>query len=141
VPLLLSEDQVLIADTARPFLIERGGVRHLRALRDANDATAFSRELWAEFSAMGFSGALVPESEGGSGLGHVEAGIILEEIGRSLTPSPFLTTAVGAVTALAAASAEQRRRWVPSVVPSTRDRATAPSGSRSRPRAPATGSA
>ena len=115
-PLLLSEDQVLIADTARPFVAERGGVRHLRALRDANDATAFSRELWAEFGAMGFAGALVPESDGGSGLGHVEAGIILEEIGRNLTPSPFLTTAVGAVTALAAASAEQRRRWAPGVV-------------------------
>jgi len=116
VPLLLSDDQVLLADTARPFVAERGGVRHLRALRDANDATAFSRELWAEFGAMGFAGALVPESEGGSGLGHVEAGIILEEIGRNLTPSPFLTTAVGAVTALAAASVEQRRRWAPGVV-------------------------
>jgi alkylation response protein AidB-like acyl-CoA dehydrogenase len=116
VPLLLSDDQILLADTARPFLAERGGVRHLRALRDANDATAFSRELWAEFGAMGFAGALVPESEGGCGLGHVEAGIILEEIGRSLTPSPFLTTAVGAVTALTAASAEQSRRWAPDVV-------------------------
>jgi len=116
VPLLLSDDQVLLADTARPFVAERGGVRHLRALRDANDATAFSRELWAEFGAMGFAGALVPESDGGSGLGHVEAGIILEEIGRNLTPSPFLTTAVGAVTALAAASAEQSRRWAPGVV-------------------------
>ena len=115
-PLLLSDDQVLLADTARPFVAERGGVRHLRALRDANDATAFSRELWGEFGAMGFAGALVPESDGGSGLGHVEAGIILEEIGRSLTPSPFLTTAVGAVTALAAASAEQRQRWAPGVV-------------------------
>ena len=115
-PLLLSDDQALLADTARPFVAERGGVRHLRALRDANDATAFSRELWAEFGAMGFAGALVPESDGGSGLGHVEAGIILEEIGRNLTPSPFLTTAVGAVTALAAANAEQRRRWAAGVV-------------------------
>ena len=94
-PLLLSDDQILLADTARPFLAERGGVRHLRALRDANDATSFSRELWAEFGAMGFAGALVPESEGGSGLGHVEAGIILEEIGRSLTPSPRTDRAQG----------------------------------------------
>ena len=60
-----------------------------------NDPTGFSRELWGAFGEMGFAGVLVPEAEGGSGLGHVEAGIILEEIGRSLTPSPFLTTAVG----------------------------------------------
>ena len=36
----------------------------------------------------------------GSGLGHVEAGVVLEEIGRNLSPSPFLATAVAAVEAL-----------------------------------------
>ena len=33
-------------------------------------------------------------------MGHVEAGIVLEEIGRNLTPSPFLTSSVLAATAL-----------------------------------------
>ncbi len=115
-PLLLTEDQTLLVDSARPFLAERGGVRQLRALRDANDPTGFSRELWAGFGEMGFAGALAPEAQGGSGLGAVEAGILLEEIGRSLTPSPFLSTAVGAVTALAGASAEQRGRFLPGIV-------------------------
>ena len=133
-PLLLTEDQVLLADSARPFLAEKGGVRHLRALRDAEDATGFSRELWAEFGAMGFTGALVPESEGGSGLGHVEAGILLEEIGRSLTPSPFLSTAVGAVTAMAAASSEQRGRFLPGILAGTTVAALAvDEGARHRP--------
>ncbi len=133
-PLLLTEDQVLLADSARPFLAEKGGVRHLRALRDAEDATGFSRELWAEFGAMGFTGALVPEFEGGSGLGHVEAGILLEEIGRSLTPSPFLSTAVGAVTAMAAASSEQRGRFLPGILAGTTVAALAvDEGARHRP--------
>jgi alkylation response protein AidB-like acyl-CoA dehydrogenase len=134
VPLLLTDDQVLLADSARPFLTQKGGVRCLRALRDASDATGFSRELWAEFGAMGFTGALIPESEGGSGLGHVEVGIILEEIGRSLTPSPFLSTAVGAATALAAASSEQRGRFLPGVVAGTTIAALAiDEGARHRP--------
>jgi alkylation response protein AidB-like acyl-CoA dehydrogenase len=43
----------------------------------------------------------------------VEAGIVLEEIGRNLTPSPFLATAVGAVTALRGSAAASR--WLPDI--------------------------
>ena len=62
---------------------------------------------------MGFTGILIDEADGGLGLGAVEAGIVLEEIGRNLTPSPFLSTAVGAVTALKHGSAAQRGIWLP----------------------------
>ena len=115
-PLYLNDDQAMLADTARPFLAEQAGVGHLRALRDANDPTGLSRELWARFAEMGFTGVLADEAGGGLGLGHVEAGIILEEIGRTLTPSPFLSTSVGAVTALTSAGAGLRGRWLPGIV-------------------------
>lgn len=49
---------------------------------------------------MGFAGLLVPEEFGGSGLGAVEAGVVMEEIGRTLMPSPFLSTGVLAASAL-----------------------------------------
>src|SRR5579863_807852 len=49
---------------------------------------------------MGFCGVLVPEDLGGSGLGYVEAGVVMEEIGRNLTPSPFLSTSIVGATAL-----------------------------------------
>ncbi len=52
---------------------------------------------------------LIDEADGGLGLGAVEAGIVLEEIGRNLTPSPFLSTAVGAVTALKGGSPTSAR--------------------------------
>ncbi len=114
-PLYHSEDQAMLADTVRPFLAEQAPVKHLRALRDTNDATGFSRDLWKQFAEMGFTGVLVPEENGGLGLGHVEAGIILEEIGRNLTPSPFLATAVAAVEALKAGSSELRDHWLPKI--------------------------
>ena len=110
-PLYLNEDQTMLRDTARPFLAEQG-VAHLRRLRDRRDETGFSRDLWRSFAEMGFTGVMVPEADGGLGLGHVEAGIVLEEIGRNLTPSPFLTTAVAAVEALKAADPELRQRWL-----------------------------
>ena len=115
-PLYLNDDQVMLADTARPFLAEQAPVSHMRALRDADDPMGLSRELWARFAEMGFTGVLADEADGGLGLGHVEAGIILEEIGRNLTPSPFLSTSVGAVTALKSADAGLRGRWLPGIV-------------------------
>ena len=63
---------------------------------------------------MGFTGILIGEDQGGLGLGHVEAGIVLEEIGRNLSPSPFLTTAVAAVKALEGTA--HADRWFPGIV-------------------------
>ena len=115
-PLFLNDDQAMLVDTARPFMAEQGPVRHMRALRDAGDPTGFSRDLWKSFAEMGFAGMLAAEADGGLALGQVEAGIVLEEIGRNLTPSPFLSTAVGAVTALTGADAAQRERWLPGII-------------------------
>ena len=114
-PMFLSDEQAMLRDTARPFMAEQAPISHMRALRDAADTTGFSPDLWQRFADMGFTGILVPEADGGLGLGHVEAGLVLEEIGRNLTPSPFLATAVGAVTALAEGSAAQRQRWLPAI--------------------------
>ena len=99
-PLYLNEEQVQLQDTARGFIAEHAPVKHMRALRDANDQTGFSRDLWKQFAELGLTGILIGEEDGGLGLGHVEAGVVLEEIGRNLSPSPFLATAVAAVEAL-----------------------------------------
>lgn len=99
-PLYLTDEQTMLRDTARDFVADAAPVKHLRALRDAKDATGFSRDLWKQFAELGFTGVLIGEEDGGLGLGHVEAGVVLEEIGRNLSPSPFLTTAVAAVEAL-----------------------------------------
>jgi alkylation response protein AidB-like acyl-CoA dehydrogenase len=115
-PLLLNDNQVMLRDTARPFLAKQAPVSHLRALRDSNDPKGFSRDLWSEFAAMGFTGILFSEDDGGLGLGHVEAGVVLEEIGRNLTPSPFLSTAIGAGAALAEAGADLKARWLPPIL-------------------------
>ncbi|MEP9360729.1 acyl-CoA dehydrogenase family protein [Sphingomonas sp. KR3-1] len=113
-PLYLNDDQTMLRDTAKDFVASEAPVAHMRALRDADDATGFSRPLWKQFAEMGFTGILIPEGEGGLGLGHVEAGILLEEIGRNLTPSPFLATAVAAVEALKGTAAAAI--WYPSIL-------------------------
>jgi alkylation response protein AidB-like acyl-CoA dehydrogenase len=113
-PLFLNDEQTMLRDTAKDFVAEHAPVGHMRALRDADDQTGFSRELWKQFAEMGFTGMLIGEEQGGLGLGHVEAGVVLEEIGRNLSPSPFLTTAVAAVAALKGSA--QAERWFPGII-------------------------
>src|SRR6266478_10143940 len=114
--LVLTEEQSMLRDSARGLINDKAPVSHLRHLRDSKEATGFSRELWATFAEMGFAGLLVPEEFGGSGLGCVEAGIVMEEIGRTLMPSPFLSTAVVAASALArGGSAAQKSEHLPKI--------------------------
>ncbi|MGB3797913.1 MAG: acyl-CoA dehydrogenase family protein [Alteraurantiacibacter sp.] len=114
--LFLTDDQETLADTVRPYIGDQAPVSHLRSLRDTDEPAGFSRDLWRQFGEMGFTGILVDEGDGGLGLGHVEAGIVLEEIGRNLTPSPFIGTAVGAVEALFFADTKLRQAWLPGIV-------------------------
>jgi alkylation response protein AidB-like acyl-CoA dehydrogenase len=114
--LVLTEEQSMLRDSARGLISDKAPVSHLRQLRDSKDATGFSRDLWRAFAEMGFSGLLVPEDFGGSGLGCVEAGVVMEEIGRTLMPSPFLATGVLAASALArGGSAAQKSEYLPKI--------------------------
>jgi len=114
--LVLTEEQSMLRDSARGLISDKAPVAHLRSLRDAKDATGFSRELWKIFAEMGFTGLLVPEEFGGSGLGCVEAGIVMEEIGRSLMPSPFLATGVLAASVLSrGGNAAQKQLHLPKI--------------------------
>jgi alkylation response protein AidB-like acyl-CoA dehydrogenase len=114
--LVLTEEQSMLRDSARGLISDKAPVSHLRQLRDGKDATGFSRDLWRAFVEMGFSGLLVPEQFGGSGLGCVEAGVVMEEIGRTLMPSPFLSTAVLAASTLSRGGSDaQKSQYLPKI--------------------------
>ncbi len=112
----LNEDQSMLRDSARTFMTSEAPVAHFRKFRDMACKDGFSHDLWKQFADMGFTGILIPEAEGGLGMGHIEAGIVLEEIGRNLSPSPFLSTSIGAVEALKSADKALRDRWYPVIL-------------------------
>ncbi|ETR78137.1 acyl-CoA dehydrogenase [Afipia sp. P52-10] len=114
--LVLNEEQTLLRDSARSLITDKAPVSHFRALRDNKDKDGFSRDLWKTFAEMGFTGLLVPEEFGGSGLGCVEAGIVAEEIGHTLLPSPFLASSVlTASTLVRGGSKAQKSEYLPKV--------------------------
>ncbi|NNC51450.1 MAG: acyl-CoA dehydrogenase family protein, partial [Erythrobacter sp.] len=116
-PLYYDDDQAMLAETAQAFMSEEGAIaKQLRHWRDRDCKDGFGHGLWKQFAEMGFTGMLVDEDDGGLGMGHVEAGIVLENIGRNLTPSPFLSSSVLAATALKHGSDDVRGRWLPGLI-------------------------
>jgi alkylation response protein AidB-like acyl-CoA dehydrogenase len=113
---VLTEEQESIRRTAKSFIGERAPVAHLRALRDARDAVGFSRDLWKEMATLGFAGMAIPEAYGGAGLGFAELGLVLTECGRTLAPTPLISTVLlGASALLLGGTAEQRQAVLPAV--------------------------
>jgi len=112
--LVLTEDQELIAKTAADFVKEKSPVARMRALRDANDATGFSRALWKEMAELGWVGLAFPENLGGAGLGFAELAVVLEELGKTLAPEPFLgTVLMGGQALLLGGNEAQQQAWLP----------------------------
>jgi alkylation response protein AidB-like acyl-CoA dehydrogenase len=52
---------------------------------------------------------LADEEHGGTGTGMVDAAVVLEELGRAVTPSPYLSSAIGAVSLVAGVGAPDAR--------------------------------
>ncbi len=114
--LILSEEQEFLRDTVREFVQANAPVTALRALRDSQDPDGFSRELWKEMAELGWVGAALPEDLGGAGLGFAELGIVLEECGRTLAASPYLSTAVLGASALELAGTDaQKKELIPEI--------------------------
>jgi alkylation response protein AidB-like acyl-CoA dehydrogenase len=112
---LLTDDQKMLQETAASFLAEEGSIaKQLRHWRDIACKDGFGHGLWKQFAELGLTGICIPESHGGLGLGATEAALLLEEIGRNLTPSPFLTTAVVAASAIEGTA--HADRWFPEIL-------------------------
>jgi alkylation response protein AidB-like acyl-CoA dehydrogenase len=114
--LVLTEEQELLARTARELVTGRSSLRRIRTLRDSQDADGFSRDLWREMAGLGWLGITIPESFGGSGLGAMDQMVVLEEMGRGLMPEPMLSTVLlGANAILLGGSEAQKQEHLPAV--------------------------
>src|SRR3954469_2969859 len=80
----------------------------------------FDTDLWSELAKAGLVGIALPESAGGGGFGILEAALVLEEIGRTVAPVPYLPTVVlGAMPVAEFGSDQQRTRLLPGAVDGT----------------------
>ncbi len=108
--IVLSDEQIMLRDMAKSWVADRAPVSALRAVRTTYAGDGADLSLFAEMAEMGWTGILVPEAHGGVDMGMVSLGLIAEELGRNLTASPLLSTAVSAVAAIALGSNEAKKQ-------------------------------
>src|SRR5438309_11150250 len=109
-----SEEQQEIQKLAAQILGDK--VTHERLKEIEASPEWFDRDLWAELAKAGLVGIALPEDVDGGGFGILEAALVLEEIGRTVAPVPYLATVVlGALPVAEFGSDEQRRRLLPGV--------------------------
>mgnify|MGYP001284536879 FL=1 len=99
-PLVLSEDQQLLQDSARNFCQQVTPVGELRKLRDKRNEKGFSEDIWQQMVELGWAGMAIPEAFGGFEFGYGGLGVVLEETGRTLVSSPLISTVLLAATAI-----------------------------------------
>src|SRR5215210_5962122 len=107
-----SDDQQAIKRTAKDLLADRFKFEHVRELAETG---AYDDVAWKELCELGWPGIFVEEQYGGQGLGVVELIILMEELGYSLAPLPFLSNAAAGLVIQSAGSDEQRERWLPGI--------------------------
>lgn len=108
--LLLSEDQDLLADTARQLFQSGSPLDRLRRYRNERDEDGFDRSLWQELAEQGWLGLAIPEDMGGAGLGLAELCLLTEAAGRQLATEPIMGTIVQGGPLLAAGARTDGQR-------------------------------
>lgn len=112
----LSDEQRMLREAARDWVARRSPIGAFRKLRDGGAELGFDPVVWAEIAEMGWAGAVIPLEYGGSNLGCAELALVLEEMGRTLSASPLIASALaGASALLLGGSAAQRQAWLPRV--------------------------
>src|SRR5579862_189004 len=111
---VLSEEQSMLRDAAKSWVQEKSPVTAFRKMRDSGAELGYDVAAWNEMAEMGWAGVIIPEEYGGSNFGYLSLGLILEELGRTLTASPLLSTALAAASALILGGADaQKEAWLP----------------------------
>jgi alkylation response protein AidB-like acyl-CoA dehydrogenase len=113
-----TEEQEQLRESARRFLDDRCPIPQSRKFAQTEEA--FSPELWSEIIGLGWTAILVPEDHGGLGLSWLEMAVLLEETGRTLAPSPLLSTALATSLILDAGDAAAHARFLPGIADGSR---------------------
>jgi acyl-CoA dehydrogenase len=114
--LVLNEEQQMLSDSAKDFAANRTPVNHFRSLRDNNDPLNWDKDVWKEMVDLGWSGILIPQEFGGSDFGLAGISVIMQEVGKTLTPSPLFATAVMGASAINTfGTQEQKAEYLPKI--------------------------
>ena len=99
-PLVISDEQLMLKNSAKEFCKSKTSIDALRKLRDEKNEWGYDQSVWKEMVNMGWTSLTIPQSYGGLDFGYVGLGQILEETGKTLTASPLVSTVLLGTSAL-----------------------------------------
>ena len=106
----------MLKDQANAWARDESPVTSFRQFRNSGAENGFDKDTWSEITSMGWSGILIPEALGGSGMDYATFGVVLEETGRQLVASPLLASGlVGASALLLAGNEALSQQWLPRI--------------------------
>ena len=105
---VLNEEQEMLRDMARDWAVNESPVTEFRKVRASGEPEAFNRDAYATMAQMGWAGVIIPEEHGGSDFGFLSAGLVVEELGKTLTASPLVMNTVAASAIVLGGSDEQK---------------------------------
>jgi alkylation response protein AidB-like acyl-CoA dehydrogenase len=109
-----TEEQDILRDQVRKFLDQESAIPAVRKI--SATPKGYDTELWQKAAELGWLGLTTPEALGGSGLNWVDLVVLLEEQGRTLHPSPFISNILAVTAICEFGSDEQKQRFIPSLL-------------------------
>lgn len=110
-----SDDQQALFDLAKKILRDKATHPRMKEI-EKSGGPRFDRELWSELAKAGLLAAALPSQYGGADLGFLEVAGVVEQIGRTTAPVPFLETMVlGALPIAQFGSEAQKQTYLPRV--------------------------
>jgi alkylation response protein AidB-like acyl-CoA dehydrogenase len=120
----LTQDQKLLAESATSFAKKTSPITRARKLR--GDDLGYERKMWKQMAELGWLGLPFAEADGGFGGTMVDVMLLLEALGSTLVPEPYLASVLLGGFALArAGSAAQKQRWLEPMIAGDRTLALA----------------
>jgi len=95
---VFSHEQEQLRAAVRDFLAKEVPNAYVRQMAEHDDV-GMTSEVWQAIVDLGWTALLVPEADGGLGLGIVDAVVVQEEMGRALCPGPYFSSAILATLA------------------------------------------
>jgi alkylation response protein AidB-like acyl-CoA dehydrogenase len=113
---VLTEEQSMLRDAAKSWVQEKSPVTAFRKMRDSGAELGYDVAAWNEMAEMGWAGVIIPEEYGGSNFGYLSLGLVLEELGRTLTASPLIASGLAGASALILGGSDaQKSEWLPKI--------------------------
>ena len=113
----LTDDHRELAEVARAFLTSQKARWAARSLLDTPDEARPT--FWQDMVQLGWLGLHIDEEYGGSGYGLPELVVVIDELGRSVAPGPFVPTVIASAVIAKDGTDEQKSRLLPGLVDGT----------------------